>query len=48
MAEMRLLSQPHGSWVCLEALKLASKYFGQPLNTQVSLKVLGSALKHSN
>jgi hypothetical protein len=47
MAEMRLLSQPHGTWVCLETLKLASRYLDQLENSWVSLKVFfKSAIEH--
>jgi hypothetical protein len=40
MAKMRLLDQPHGTWVSLETLKIASRYLDHIWNTWVSLKVL--------
>jgi hypothetical protein len=46
MAKIRLLDQPHVTWVSLETLKLASKYLDNIWNTWVILKVFKSAIKH--
>jgi hypothetical protein len=47
VAKMRLLDQPHGTWVSLETLKLASRDLDHLWNTWVSLKVFfRSAIEH--